>query len=117
MIYKFDQRTYTTPGDFGKANLALWGFLYAPNQCIDGSVDQCHLMLYFSGCGGGAKIGEDSEQKIGVYGQDFGWGAMAHANDVVMLAITNRDACYNMEYAPLRFGQQNDKNYLKKDAA
>lgn len=115
VVYKFDQRTYTTPGNFGKANLALWGFLYAPNRCIDGTVAQCHLMLYHSGCGGGPKTGDVSEQKVGVFGQDFGWAAMAHANDVVMLAITNRDNCYNMEYS--LFGQRNDKNYLKKDAA
>lgn len=32
-----------------------------------------------------------------------------------MLAVTQRDACYNMEFAA--FGQHNDRDYLKKDAA
>ena len=115
MFYKFDQRTYSTPALFGKANLGIYGFVYAPNRCIDGSVDQCHLLLHFTGCGGSAAIGELSERKLDSFGQDYGWGAMAHANDVVMLTITNRDACYNQEYRP--FGVMNDPNYLKKDGA
>ena len=115
VIYQFDQRTYTTPGLFGKANLGINGYVYAPNRCIDGSVDQCKLLLHFTGCGGIAAIGERSDKKIGTFAQDFGWGAMAHANDVVMLVFTNRDACYNNEYR--LFGIMNDPNYLKKDGA
>lgn len=72
-------------------------------------------MLYFSGCGGGAKVGEDSESKIGVFRQDFGFTAAAHANDAMMLVITNRDACYNMEYE--LFGNMNDSKFLLKEGA
>jgi hypothetical protein len=116
VFYKFDQRTYSTPGLFGKANLGIYGFVYAPDRCIDGSVDQCNLLLHFTGCGGTAAVGQESERKLDAFGQDYGWGAMAHANDVVMLVITNRDACYNQEYRPV-VGLTNDPNYLKKDGA
>jgi hypothetical protein len=86
---------FTTPGDFAAANLSLWGFLYIPTRCSDGTVAQCDLNIYFAGCGSGG-VGENSEKMVTVFDGNYGWGPFAHANDVIMLAPGRRDNCWNM---------------------
>lgn len=111
---KFDQRAYTTPAEFSRAALAQWGHLYVPQRCADGTVESCHLMIYFYGCGGGIRLGEKAEASAG--SSMPGTGAMAHANDQIILMPNKRDGCWNMEYKPV-FGYANDPNFLKKDGA
>ena len=47
----FDQRKYTTPEEFWEANLDLYGWIYVPNRCADGTVANCKLNVVFGGCG------------------------------------------------------------------
>jgi len=46
----FDQRMYTTPREFSRANLDLAGYVYIPNNCADGTSRGCKLNVLFSGC-------------------------------------------------------------------
>jgi hypothetical protein len=114
-MVKFDQRAFTTPGEFSRANLAQWGFAYIPKRCYDGTVDQCTLSVYFFGCGGPPKVWDGSEAAAGVAAQPFGWGSFAHSNDMIMLFPTMRDACWNMQYTWLDYG--NDYYFLEKEGA
>jgi hypothetical protein len=90
-MIKFDQRLYTTPAEYSRANLAQWGFIYLPDKCAAGTVAQCHLSVFFQGCGGPAKLGEASEASKGSAHQVFGWSQMAAKNDIVMLFPLMRD--------------------------
>lgn len=87
---RFDQRAYTTEMDFWRANLDINGFLYVPKRCADGTVASCKLGVLFYGCGKPYTswydvLSEGSERggwgANGFIGQDYGYGAAAHAND------------------------------------
>ena len=71
-------------------------------------------MIYFYGCGGRIYLGPKAEPSI--KSSLPGTGAMAHANDQIILMPNKRDACWNMEYSPFA-GVANDMDFLKKDGA
>ena len=49
-------------------------------------------------------------------GQDFGFGAQAHANDQIILLPTRRDACYDMgAKTSWTMGYNNDENVFNKN--
>jgi hypothetical protein len=114
-MVKFDQRAYTTPGEFQRANLALWGFAYMPNRCLDGTVASCQLNVYFGGCGGLPRVFSGSESAARSADQHYGWGGFGHKNDVITVFPMSRDACWNMESTLI--GYSNDYYWLDKEGA
>lgn len=122
---RFDQRAYTTEEDFWRANLDINGNVYIPKRCADGSVASCKLNVLFFGCGkkygnwfdvlaeGGESEGWGAN---GMIGQDFGFGASAHANDQIILIPSRRDACYDMGAKEAwTMGYNNDPNNFNKE--
>ena len=80
VLKKFNQREFLEDVSiFDYSGLAIDGFIYIPNNCIDGTTTNCKVHINFHGTGmGHAYIGDN-------YFKRAGWLEYAASNDLILL--------------------------------
>lgn len=89
-LYYFDQRSYTNAWDYAVANIGLYGAVYVPDKCIDGTVASCNLNVNLGGCGT-----KTAFFRGGPTGFVTGMGPVSHSNNMIVLSVHRRDMCWN----------------------
>lgn len=77
-MQKFDQTEFFDVGLFGYSGLAKYGFVYYPNQCVDGTT-KCKIVVSLHG-------GNQEYENSGFrWIKTDGFGGYAASNDLIVL--------------------------------